>query len=100
MCLQKNKKDTTAVIPVLNFPREEFVLRGDLKLVLEEQGIEQTTLVFAQDVDPVRYNQSGALVLTLVDHQQPTGIFVGCRDAVVEVIDHKLESETRNAHLE
>ncbi|GAV06628.1 hypothetical protein RvY_16584 [Ramazzottius varieornatus] len=91
-----NKDDTTAVIPILNIPKEDFALRGQVKLALEEQGIEQSTLLFVEDVDPVRYHQSGALALTLVDHQKPSGIFASCQDAVVEVIDHKMDAGNQN----
>ncbi|XP_040394567.1 exopolyphosphatase PRUNE1 isoform X3 [Cygnus olor] len=57
-----------AFIPVLNIPRSDFALRTETTLLLREQGIAETSLIFRDEIDLARLHQAGLLSLTLVDH--------------------------------
>ncbi|XP_055338815.1 uncharacterized protein LOC129588557 isoform X2 [Paramacrobiotus metropolitanus] len=89
-----------AVLPLLNVPRKDYVLKTEVAYALTKQGIEQSNLIFADDLDPVRLHQERRLQVTLVDHHLPVGKFSGLTDAVKEVIDHRpVEQGDKTAYL-
>lgn len=64
-------------LPLLQTQRVDFVNRQDAKLLLEELGIDASSLLFLDDVTPEVLMGVGELSVVLVDHNSPTGmIFV------------------------
>lgn len=75
-------------VPVVAIPRKDFKLRTEAVFLFEEAGINSNSLFFAEDIDPKALYKDRRLELTLVDHNKPTGAYVGFEDVVVGVVDH------------
>ncbi|CAL9706052.1 unnamed protein product [Knipowitschia caucasica] len=80
------------VIPLLNIPAQDFVLRSDSVALLRKSGLSPELLLFRDQVDLRRIRRERGLWLTLVDHNVLADSDSYLEGAVVEVIDHhKLE---------
>lgn len=82
------------VVPLLNIPQRDLVLRSDSVALLSKAGLSADLLLFRDQLDLRRLRRSG-LRLTLVDHNVLPDSDSDLEGAVVEVIDHhKLERST------
>lgn len=83
------------VVPVLNIPERDLVLRSDSVALLSKTGLSPNLLLFRDQLD-LRGLQAGpGLRLMLVDHNMLPDADSDLEGAVVEVIDHhKLERVT------
>ena len=83
------------VLPVMNIPRQDFVLKTELVTALEEAGITEEELVFKDDF---YFSCVPDLQLILVDHNVLSDQDKRYEDKVVEVIDHHVkETQCENS---
>ena len=86
------------VLPVMNIPRQDFVLKTELVTALEDEGITAEHLVFRDDF---YFSCIPDLQLILVDHNVVSDEDKRYEDKVVEVIDHHVkESQCDNSIIE
>ncbi|KAK9453747.1 hypothetical protein V1511DRAFT_504388 [Dipodascopsis uninucleata] len=90
------------VIPILNIPREELVLRPDLHYLLESLSIPQADVIcrddFLQSLQPSAMDHLGNVDVALVDHNNLLAEFGKLfGNKVVSIIDHH---EDEGSHLE
>ena len=86
------------VLPVMNIPRQDFVLKTEIVTALEEAGITQELLVFRDDF---YFSCIPDLQLILVDHNVVSDEDKRYEDKVVEIIDHHVkESQCDNSIIE
>ena len=76
------------LIPLMNIPRKDLVLRRDVSYMFGQVGIDPSLLVFRDEIDLVDLHRRGRLQITLVDHNQPGGFQSDLSGAVIEIVDH------------
>ena len=77
-----------AVVPVLNFKREDIALRKDVLFVLSKAGIDISYVLFIDDVPLQRLADKRLLQLVLVDHNVPCPAQAFAAPHVIACIDH------------
>lgn len=83
------------VVPVLNIPERDLVLRSDSVALLSKTGLSPDLLLFRDQLDLRGLQRGPGLRLTLVDHNVLPDVDSDLEGAVLEVIDHhKLERVT------
>ena len=86
------------VIPVMNIPRQDFILKTELVTALEEEGITEDLLVFRDDF---YFSCIPDLQLILVDHNVISDQDKRYEDKIVEIIDHHVrETQGDNSIIE
>lgn len=79
-------------LPVIDIPREDFVLRTEAVYLFRSLGIDEAALVFADEIDLDALNGEGRLRLTLVDHNALASGRANLAETVVAIIDHHDDS--------
>jgi len=79
---------STAFVPLINVPREDFKLRTEAVYLFHEAGIDPALLLFADEVNLETLKAKGRLKLTLIDHNKLASFQARLADCVVEIIDH------------
>ncbi|XP_072317360.1 exopolyphosphatase PRUNE1 [Eucyclogobius newberryi] len=93
--LHKTEGGGASVVPVMNIPEQDLVLRSDALVLLTKSGLSRDLLVFRDQLDLRRLQRERRLRLTLVDHNVLPDSDNDLEEAVVEVIDHhRLERVT------
>ena len=67
-------------LPLVQCRREELVARADVKLLLEEMGVQEEWLVLLDQATMATLTNIKELSVILVDHNEPTG---GCGLGIV-----------------
>lgn len=67
----------TVTLPLVQCRRAELSARMDAALLLEELGVEEAWLLFLDDITPELLSKVGQLSIVLVDHNEPTGMWIG-----------------------
>lgn len=80
------KLNQTFVAPLINIPKQDFQLRRDIKLVLDQQGVTSDLLYFIEDFQAM--NSHGVVDLALVDHCNLQGGIINANINVNAIIDH------------
>lgn len=75
-------------IPVINIPREDFVLRTEAVWLFHEARLDAAKLVFLDDIDLDRLHAGGRLGLVLVDHNRLPAAREAWGPVVEEILDH------------
>lgn len=86
--LHKTLSGEVLVVPVLNIPEADFVLRSDAVFLLGETGLSPHQVLFRDQLDLRGLHRESRLRLTLVDHNVLPDSDSDLEGAVVEVIDH------------
>jgi exopolyphosphatase len=81
-------------VPFINIPRADFKLRTEAVFLFEEAGISSDLLLFTEDVDLNKLNESGNLNLILVDHNKIASGQAGLIDTVTEILDHHADEKS------
>ncbi|KAJ0066698.1 hypothetical protein NL108_018662 [Boleophthalmus pectinirostris] len=93
--LHKTGAGAMLVVPLMNIPAQDLVLRSDSVALLSKSGLSPDLLLFRDQVDLRRLQGERGLRLTLVDHNVLPDSDSDLEGAVLEVIDHhKLERVT------
>lgn len=91
--LHKTCVGEVLVVPVMNIPKVDLVLRSDSVFLLKKTGLSPDLLLFRDQLDLRGLHRD--LIITLVDHNVLPDSDSDLEGAVVEVIDHhKLERVT------
>ena len=76
------------VVPVVNCPRGDFVLRTEAVYLFAAQGLDVDALIFIDEIDLDGLYRAGRLRLTLVDHNILSVHQASYANAVEAIIDH------------
>ena len=80
--------DAPLVVPVINCPRRDFVLRTEAVYLFGALGVDVDALLFVDEIDLEALYRTGRLHLTLVDHNILAADQEQYADAVDAIIDH------------
>eukprot|EP00462_Mataza_sp_D1_P026907 CAMPEP_0175181176 /NCGR_PEP_ID=MMETSP0087-20121206/36504_1 /TAXON_ID=136419 /ORGANISM="Unknown Unknown, Strain D1" /LENGTH=429 /DNA_ID=CAMNT_0016473651 /DNA_START=68 /DNA_END=1357 /DNA_ORIENTATION=- len=80
-------------IPVLNFKREDIVLRKDTGWLFDKLGINKVQLTYVDEVDLLQLNRVGRLQLTLVDHNKLAPSQAVLEPSIVCIFDHHKDEQ-------
>ncbi len=86
--LQGTTTDDGTFVPVINIPRADFKLRTEASYLLKDTGIDETNLIFIDEIDLGALYEKGSLKLTLIDHNVLSRQQQSFSEAVTEIIDH------------
>ncbi|KAK9717635.1 Exopolyphosphatase [Basidiobolus ranarum] len=75
-------------LPVINIPRDEFVLRTECTYVFNKCGIQTEELIFIDEIDLKGLANSGTLELVIVDHNKLSPKQEHFGDYVKGILDH------------
>lgn len=81
------------VLPLLNIPRQDLLLRRDAQHLLEMVGIDQEALLFVNEVPIDRLAIEGRLRLHLVDHNALAPHQAHLHPWIVGIVDHHFDEE-------
>jgi exopolyphosphatase len=84
----RGASDAPPVVPVVNCPRGDFVLRTEAVYLFAALGLDLEALLFIDEIDLERLHRAGRLRLTLVDHNILSADQADHADAVAAIIDH------------
>eukprot|EP00242_Pyramimonas_sp_CCMP2087_P010172 CAMPEP_0198207718 /NCGR_PEP_ID=MMETSP1445-20131203/11151_1 /TAXON_ID=36898 /ORGANISM="Pyramimonas sp., Strain CCMP2087" /LENGTH=393 /DNA_ID=CAMNT_0043880855 /DNA_START=243 /DNA_END=1424 /DNA_ORIENTATION=+ len=92
------------VVPLINIPRGDFVLRPDAVTLLTSSRLEASALLFEEEVDLSALKHASRLAqLVLVDHNRIASRQEQYLPHVVEIVDHhvdeKMYPETAKTHI-
>lgn len=79
-------------VPVVNIPRQDFVLRTEAVYLFDILGIDAAALTFSDEIDLEAVNRNDRLRLTLVDHNILSQNQARYQGAVEAIIDHHEDS--------
>jgi exopolyphosphatase len=88
--LEQLKSDTISYIPLLNIPREDLSLRGDIVWAFNRFGVDNTNLVFVSDLD-LEKDQSDII---LVDHNALASSQLFLNSRIIGIYDHHKDENT------
>ena len=75
-------------LPLINIPRADFKLRTEAVYLFDASGIDLESLLFADEVDLDRLQETNRLRLTLVDHNKLASSQSRHQELVEAIIDH------------
>jgi exopolyphosphatase len=81
-------KNGPVYLPLINIPRADFKLRTESVYLFNATGIELRNLLFADEVDLGRLQETRRLRLTLVDHNKLAASQSRHQDSVEAIFDH------------
>ncbi|KAK6945709.1 hypothetical protein RJ641_013253 [Dillenia turbinata] len=82
---QTMNSDQLCTVPIINMNREDLNAHAELKWLLNSCRIDQTLLIFVDEIDLSYYDLFGSLKLVLLNgHKLPTKL-EALKDAVVEI---------------
>ena len=81
-------RERFVVVPVINIPRADFILRTEAVYLFGALGIDVAALLFIDEVDLSRLHREDRLRPILVDHNILAAHQAGFADAVTAIIDH------------
>ena len=93
-------KEMVQVVPVMNFPKEDLVLRGDIVLLMRQIGVDTDALVHYPthvNLDPVENSKFASVLsdptfkVALVDHNKLDRTQEHLADRVTAIIDHHVD---------
>ena len=79
----------TSVIPVLNIPRRDLILRTEVVFWFQRHGFQIEDLICRDDIALKELSAASVLQLHLVDHHQLAENQQDLITSVVEVVDHR-----------
>jgi exopolyphosphatase len=82
--LEQLKSDTIKYIPLLNIPRDDLSLRGDIVWAFNRFGVDNTNLVFISDLDLEKDSSS----IILVDHNALASSQLFLNSRIIGIYDH------------
>ncbi|XP_055334385.1 exopolyphosphatase PRUNE1-like [Paramacrobiotus metropolitanus] len=77
------------VLPVLNTPEQDYILKTEVVFALQEQGIDSSQLIFLDQITISKSKHWTKVQLILVDHSTPVGKLADSRATVAEIVDHR-----------
>jgi exopolyphosphatase len=80
------------VIPLINIPRDDFVLRTEAHYLFRELGLDIAALRFADEIDLETLYQTQRLRLTLIDHNILAAAQARYAGAVEAIVDHHADA--------
>ncbi len=86
--LRSCENGSSAFVPLIPIPREDFRLRTEAVYLFKEAGISENDLLFLEDVDLAALKARSALELVLIDHNKPSKAMAVYADCVKGIIDH------------
>ncbi|PIK34135.1 hypothetical protein BSL78_29041 [Apostichopus japonicus] len=100
-----SNEEFRTIIPVLNIPKEDFLLRTEVVSFLSSQDLDETLLIFRDDIDLSTLAAGSRLKLTLVDHNVLSREDADQLDpCIVQIIDHhdngRVEEEGREIDIQ
>lgn len=81
-------RERRVVVPVINIPRRDLILRTEATYLFGVLDIDVATLLFIDEVDLGTLHRENRLHLTLVDHNTLAADQASFADAVDAIIDH------------
>lgn len=87
-----NTDDYRRFIPVINIPRNDFVLRHGTSYLFGAVGIDVSALLFIDEVDLSKLYNSNRLKLTLIDHNVLARDQAQYAGVVEAIIDHHADA--------
>lgn len=75
-------------LPLINIPRADFKLQREAVYLFDSTGVDLQNLLFADEVDLDRLQETNRLRLTLVDHNKLASSQSDYQDLVKAILDH------------
>ena len=81
-------ENSPVILPLINIPRADFKLRTEAVYLFDTTGVDLESLLFADEVDLDRLQETNRLHLTLVDHNKLASSQSRYQELVEAIIDH------------
>ncbi|CAM9723317.1 unnamed protein product [Discosporangium mesarthrocarpum] len=83
---------STIFVPVMPIPRKDLALRQEVLVLFNLCDVNPASVTFTDEVDLAALHAQDRLRLSLTDHNAISGGLTGIGDAVVEIVDHHLDT--------
>ncbi|XP_047104295.1 exopolyphosphatase PRUNE1-like isoform X1 [Schistocerca piceifrons] len=88
-CMANRNPNIGTVIPILNIPQEDFILKTEVCYYLKKCGVPLGNLFFRDTINFDLLMSSSELGIVLVDHHALSDKDTSLKPYVIEVIDHR-----------